>query len=294
MTALRILSLGAGVQSTTLALMSAEGLLDQLDGAIFADTGWEPVAVYQHLGRLTATLAAAGIPVHIVRRGDLRTNVLDPQSGDNVSVPFFVRNPDGSAGMARRECTRNYKVYPINRKIRELLGAKPPNYRAVPRGGMAEQWIGFSADELGRVGRADLVKYATLRYPLIELGMDRRACQRWLDVRGWSVAKSACIGCPFHGNRHWREMRDQRPDEWADAVDFDEQIRTGVARGAPRSGEAFLHASRVPLRIAPIDRTTRGERLSWQAEIFDVLEQGDPDGCSPYGCRSGLAVDGAS
>lgn len=47
---LRILSLGAGVQSTTLALMAAHGEIGAMpDCAIFADTGWEPKAVYEHL-----------------------------------------------------------------------------------------------------------------------------------------------------------------------------------------------------------------------------------------------------
>ena len=45
----RVLNLGAGVQSTTLLLMSIRGEIAQLDHAIFADTGWEPKAVYQHL-----------------------------------------------------------------------------------------------------------------------------------------------------------------------------------------------------------------------------------------------------
>ena len=40
---LRVLSLGAGVQSTTLALMAAHGEIGPMpDCAIFADTGWEP------------------------------------------------------------------------------------------------------------------------------------------------------------------------------------------------------------------------------------------------------------
>ena len=47
---LRCLSLGAGVQSTTMALMAAHGALTPMpDCAIFADTGWEPEAVYDHL-----------------------------------------------------------------------------------------------------------------------------------------------------------------------------------------------------------------------------------------------------
>lgn len=39
---LKVLSLGAGVQSTTVLLMSWAGELPPLDCAIFADTGWEP------------------------------------------------------------------------------------------------------------------------------------------------------------------------------------------------------------------------------------------------------------
>lgn len=38
-----VLSLGAGVQSTALALMAVEGRFGAVpDMAVFADTGWEP------------------------------------------------------------------------------------------------------------------------------------------------------------------------------------------------------------------------------------------------------------
>lgn len=285
---LRLLSLGAGVQSTVLALMAAGGTLTGLDGAIFADTGWEPKRVYDHLLRLRDVLTAAGIPLHVVANGDLRKDAIDP-AHRYASIPYFVRNPDGSEGMGRRQCTSEYKLAPIGRKVRELLGAAGPDFRRVPKGRLAEQWIGFSTDEIGRVSDKDGVSYVRKRYPLLELGMDRAACTRWLDARGWTrVAKSACIGCPFHGNRQWRDLRDNHPDEWADAVAFDEAIRKGGARGLPLNGEAFLHRSRVPLALAPIDRTTAAERLSWQGNLLDEL--GDPDGCSPYGCRSGPEV----
>jgi hypothetical protein len=58
--ALRVLSLGAGVQSTTLLLMSVYGELPPLDYAIFADTGWEPARVYEHLDRVTAVAEEGG------------------------------------------------------------------------------------------------------------------------------------------------------------------------------------------------------------------------------------------
>ena len=51
---LRALSLGAGVQPTTLDLMAAHGAVGPMpDCAIFADTGWEPRAVYEHLDDAT-------------------------------------------------------------------------------------------------------------------------------------------------------------------------------------------------------------------------------------------------
>lgn len=342
---LRLLSCGAGVQSTTLALMSIRGELPPIDGAVFADTGWEPRAVYEHLDHLEQTLAAAGVPLYRVAKGNLRNDSLDPEHR-YASVPYFVLNPpftvkeptgwepcdphhgnvvdvDGVTacalcrdrpgfrevtwlerpatlaerrGMGRRQCTSEYKLGPINRKVRELLGAAAPEYRRVPRGRVCEQWIGFSLDELTRVSDRNEVSYITKRYPLIDLGMTRDDCKRWLRRAGWtSVEKSACIGCPYHGNRQWRDLRDNRPDEWADAVAFDAAIRKGGARGLPLHGQAFLHQSRVPLDQAPIDRITAAEWADRQVDLFDViadqeLENGDPDGCSPYGCRSGMPV----
>ena len=47
---MKILSLGAGVQSSTLAMMYAQGKLEGMpDAAIFADTGWEPRKVQDYL-----------------------------------------------------------------------------------------------------------------------------------------------------------------------------------------------------------------------------------------------------
>jgi hypothetical protein len=289
------LSLGAGVQSTTLALLAVEGALPLPDVAIFADTGWEPAAVYRQVDRVTAELTAAGVDVHRVSNGDLRDDAINP-SHRYASIPYFVRNPDGSDGMGRRQCTSEYKLAPIARKVRELLGAAPPDFRRVPRGRHCEQWIGFSTDEIHRVSDKQAVQYLRSRYPLLELGMSRKDCQRWLAARGWGdTVKSACIGCPFHGNRQWRDLRDNHPDEWADAVEFDEAIRKGGARGLPLNGEAFLHRSRVPLDQAPIDRVTRREWSDAQVDLLDVIaEDGDPDGCSPYGCRSGLPAGVAS
>ena len=57
--AVKVLSLGAGVQSSCLALMAERGEygLSKPDFAIFADTGWEPPAVYEHLEWLKEELS---------------------------------------------------------------------------------------------------------------------------------------------------------------------------------------------------------------------------------------------
>ena len=61
---MNLLSLDAGVQATTLLLMSLHGDLPALDGVIFADTGWEPAAVYAHLDTLQAACENAGQPFY--------------------------------------------------------------------------------------------------------------------------------------------------------------------------------------------------------------------------------------
>lgn len=289
--ALRLLSLGAGVQSTTLLLLASEGRIPAFDGAIFADTGWEPARVYRHLSLLEHAAQAAGIPTYRVSAGNIRNDALDPDHRF-ASMPLFVRNPDGSEGMARRQCTSEYKLKPIKAKTRELLGYPHPT--PVPRGVYAETAIGISVDEIGRVRDSD-VQYMRHVFPLLDLGWSRKDCLRYLTATGWDdVPKSACIGCPFHGNRQWRTMRDSAPDEWADAVAFDAAIRDGSARanatGVPLRGHMYLHRSRVPLDQAPIERVTSAEWRDRQGDLLDVVEDGDTDGCGPFTCRSGKAV----
>ena len=63
---LRILSLGAGVQSSVVLLMSERGELPKLDHAIFADTGDEPKSVYEYLQYLKSICKT---PIHVVSRG---------------------------------------------------------------------------------------------------------------------------------------------------------------------------------------------------------------------------------
>jgi hypothetical protein len=279
-------------------MLAAEGRIGPLDGAVFANTMWEPAAVYAHLDRLEREVAIpAGIPVYRVSTGNIREDALNPDHRF-ASMPLFIKNRDGGDGMTRRQCSNEYKVTPIKRQVRKLLGYEHP--RPVPRGVFAEQWIGISKDEFHRAKDSD-VRYARNTFPLLDLDWTRADCRRYLRTNGFGdTPKSACLGCPFHGNAQWRRMRDENPGEFADAVAFDRAIRQGSARananGKELLGEAYLHSSRLPLDQAPIDRVTWHEWKGRQGDLFDavadeIVEEGDPDGCSPWACRSGSPVE---
>ena len=155
---LDILNLGAGVQSTTVLLMSCRGVLPKLDLAIFADTGWEPKAVYRHLEWLIEEAAKHGIPVVTVSAGNLRDDMLGwkearAAKSRRARMPLFLLGRDGSEGMINRQCTSNYKVRPIERYIKtEVLGLA---VRARwPKEVVVRQWFGISADEFRRAAPA--------------------------------------------------------------------------------------------------------------------------------------------
>lgn len=278
---LRVLSLGAGVQSSAVLLMSLAGELEPLDAAIFADTGWEPRAVYEHLERLEKAAAEAGVPVYRVGKPvGIREATLDPSSRF-ASIPFYVRNPDGSAGRARRQCTNEFKIEPIRSQLWKLhQDRSAAERRELRRAGLPGivQWFGISFDELERMKASDAA-YIANHYPLVDRRVTRRGCLEWLRARGWTAPRSACVGCPFHSDAEWRRLRAEDPPAWLDAVAFDHAIRQGDP-GRPGLGRfrgtAYLHRQCVPLD--EVDLRTPEER--GQGSLF-------PDHLVDDGCDTG-------
>lgn len=271
---IRVLSLGAGVQSSALLLMSCKGVLPKIDHAIFADTQWEPKPVYNHLAFLEVEAKCHGIPVHRVTRGDLRADAIhfrrtggkasgDPGYKRWASMPLFVKNPDGSVGIINRQCTKEYKIEPIEKFLRQTLLGLAARQRAPLLA--VEHWFGISADEQYRV-RTSPDKWQVFRYPLIAditspksdtlygRGYDRQDCLDWLENNGYPAPpRSACIGCPFHSDTEWTRMKVNDPESWADAVAFDLEIRSADADLQAEKMEGrlvglpYLHRSCVPL-----------------------------------------------
>lgn len=259
---LTVLSLGGGVQSSVLALMAAEGAVRPMpDFAVFADTGWEPQPVYDHLKWLEAQLP---FPVRRVSAGDIRADLLAGvnSTGQSFSsIPVYVRSLDGeSTTIARRQCTREYKLSPIEHELRDLLGL---GYRErVPDGLFVELWIGISNDEVMRM-KASRQRWIAHRWPLVESELSRTDCRAWFAERHPDrvLPRSACIGCPYHTDAEWIEMRDHDPQSWHDAVEVDHALRV-TERAERFGGEMYLHKSRIPLNEIVFGTSPTAQQLN--------------------------------
>ena len=236
-----IISLGAGVQSSTMALMAAHGEITPMpDAAIFADTQAEPNEVYRWLEWLTAQLP---FPVYTVTAGNLTEAMLN---SDYNPVPTF--QPGGKMG--RRQCTREYKIAPVEKKAREICGLEP-GLRTRER--VATIWKGISTDEIRRMDEPRN-KWANFRFPLVEVNMSRMDCLEWVQ-RNYdrTPPRSACLYCPYHSNKEWLEIMGSPEGSWV----------AGIDTALNKRGE-YLHPDRVPLETIDFGRAK--DQINWVDE----------------------------
>ena len=240
-----ILSLGAGVQSTALLVLSnnEERMVPRADVCIFADMGDEPGYVYQHLERLKEW---SEIPIEVVSKGVLSDDILagrnDCGRARFVSVPAFTVTPDGTEGLLRRECTREYKIDPIANAVKKLLGYTNPRTRVKER---VHMMIGISRDEVHRM-KPNKRNWIRNVWPLVDAGLRYADCVKISQDHGVEApGKSACVYCPFHSDAYWRDLRDNNPQDFERAVRFDNEIRNMSRAGEERP--IFIHRSLRPL-----------------------------------------------
>ncbi|MFA6241956.1 MAG: hypothetical protein WC655_13560 [Candidatus Hydrogenedentales bacterium] len=245
---LHIISLGAGVQSSTMALMAAAGEITPMPHcAIFADTQDEPASVYKWLDWLEPRLP---FPVYRVTRGKLseRATTVKPRRDGkggftNGHIPFFTLHPDGTRGhVSMRGCTYDHKLMPLTKEQRRVGKIK----RGQKTVGVVS-WIGISTDEAQRM-KTSRVAWALNRYPLIEAEMNRRKCLEWMKAHGFpEPPRSACCYCPYHHDREWRRIKNDEPEAFAFAVDFERRVQAAWREVQVRKSVPFLHSRRIPL-----------------------------------------------
>lgn len=244
-----VISLGAGVQSSTMALMASRGELlgIEVDFAIFADTQDESKKVYEWLDWLEKQLS---FPVYRVTNGRLSQKALEMRTTADgrvfpkVSIPFHVLTADGKRSMVtHRNCTSEYKIKPIIKELRSRCGIK--RGQKTPT---VTSLIGISYDEMQRM-KDSRDKWVANRWPLVELKMRRQDCVNWMRRNGYpEPPKSACVYCPFKSGDLFRQMQIEEPEAFERAVFMEKEINERRKCGsAAVNSEYFVYRTCKPL-----------------------------------------------
>lgn len=247
-----VISLGAGVQSSTMALMAAAGEITPMpEFAIFADTRAEPDSVYVWLDWLEKQLP---FPVLRVTNGGilrdvLSLNVRKDNSGfySPSNIPAHCQQPDGSRGIVPRQCTTDHKITPILRELKSQFKAEISAFRKTDKTQpVVTQWIGITTDEISRM-KESREPWSLHRWPMVDLGMNREACLRWMEKKGFPrPPRSACFFCPFKSNAEWARLKQEEPEYFAKAV-LVERGYQHIKSVTGMTGRPYLHRSCVPL-----------------------------------------------
>jgi len=238
---MKVISLGLGVQSTAVYMMSSLGRLPRADHAVFADPAAELPRTYEILEYLKDWAKYNdGIPIHVTRKKNLLQDILNQTNSTGqrwASIPAFTE----SGGMVRRQCTSEYKIQPVMKKIRELHGLK--FRQRMPK---TEVWLGISLDEIQRMKVSQLPR-VDYYYPLIEERMTRGDCYKFFKEKNFPIPdKSSCVFCPYHSDKNWKDLKEDHPEQWDQCIEVDEAIRDSSKRGL--NDKMYLHRSLIPLK----------------------------------------------
>lgn len=255
------LSLGAGVQSSALMVMSAKGLhgCPKADVAIFADTQSEPPWVYEQVEWLSKW---STIPIHTTTKGNLE-RAMRADGLRRCEIPFWVPGKKGKATPIKRQCTSNYKIQPIHKYIRGLLG-----YRGRPVKKKVRCLLGISLDEIVRM-KPSQEYWITNEWPLVEARMRRGDCENLLREHGVPVPeKSACYFCPYRNDQSWLDMKNRFPEQFERAVQFDKEIRDLSTMRVKR--KFFLSSA-----LKPLDQIDFADRIAKRTALplFDSFTE---------------------
>ena len=267
-------SFGGGVQSTTLAwlVINKDPRIGRIIDVwptlfVFADVGDEPEEVYTHVERMKGVIEGAGLEFATVRRpgmglGEQYLRWRDLKTAPK-SLPFFVES-DTTAMPLRRQCTHDFKVEPLRKKVRGWVGV-PRGYKGEP---LVEEWLGISADEAQRE-KVSTEAWRRFRHPLLEMGWRRSHCHEYMESLGETAPRSACVFCPFHTASEWKRVS-------KDSAGFDRAVAVELAaQEAHRAGTfkvdsvPYLHRSRVPIGDVDFDGGQQ-DLFGWNEECAGV------------------------
>jgi hypothetical protein len=221
------------VQSAAIAALIVQGEL-RPDLAVIVDTGREQSSTWDYMDEvITPALSTVGVTLHRVHKSEFeKRDLYGGANGDTLLMPVFTTQ-GGEIGKMSNFCSSYWKREIVKR------WANAQGVKAV------DNWLGYSVDEMERMASGRGQKWRNV-FPLINRRMNRGDCQALVRRMGWpDPPRSSCYMCPNHTQAEWRDIRDNKPEDWKAAVTLDKEIRL-------RDPHAFLHADAVPLEDADL------------------------------------------
>jgi len=264
---MKILSCGAGMQSTALALMSCENALAASKGrafpneevpiydlVIFCDLGMEPSWVRKQWEFIVSSCKSVGIETvkldtdlygHLMKNfGERRT----------VSIPWWTLRDDGKKSKMPRNCTVDFKVEMISKYIRwQVLGYRKGQRLKDCDIKTHEMHMGFSTEEARRCNESPNLMFVN-KFPLVKMQWTRAESYAYcLDVWGLDTKASACTFCPYHRNYFFKYLKENLPREYAELVQIDHLLRDKNPK-PPMDSDLYISRSRKRLEdLTPED-----------------------------------------
>lgn len=257
---LEILSFGAGMQSTALALMSCENAHARRKGeqiphpqvpiydvVVFCDLGFEPPWVIDQVNFTWNACEQAGIWLKVLRSplyDDFTENFGERRA---ISIPWWTLGEDGHKSKMPRNCTIDYKVNAISKFIRwEVLGYKKGQRLRDEDKKAHNMHMGFSFEEKKRCKDSPNPMFVN-RFPLVDMELVRADNYAYIrDVWGLETKASACTFCPFHQNYFFKYLRENLPETYKKLVGVDELLRDKNPK-PPMEADLFISRSRKRL-----------------------------------------------
>lgn len=260
---MKILSFGAGMQSTALALMSCENAkagklihpwVPVYDAVIFCDLGLEPEWVNTQMEFTRKACEDAGIFFKVLNTPLYQHFIENFGERRTISIPWWTITEDGHKSKMPRNCTIDYKVNAITQYVRwELLGYKKGQRLKEEDVKAHEMHMGFSKEEERRC-HENPHKLFTNHFPLVKMGWTRAESYQYiLETWGLDTKASACAFCPFHRNYFYQHIREFEPKTYDQILTVDNLLRDKTPK-PPMDSDLFISRSRKRLcELTPED-----------------------------------------
>jgi hypothetical protein len=262
---LRTFSYGGGVQSTAALVLAARGDIDY-STFLFANVGDDSehpdTLAYVHDIAMPYAISN-GIVLREIQRiptrgrsaNKIETIYQRVMTSRSQVIPGYLAT---SGAPGNRSCTTDFKIRTIAR-VQKELGATPDNPAVVG--------LGISIDEYQRMRTDSGIAWQILEYPLIDLRLTRADCRRIIVEAGLPVPpKSACYFCPYQSLRRWRDMKEHRPDLFANAVALEQRMLTIAAE---RNDAIYLTS-----KLIPLEQAVAGTQHELDLDTDDACESG--------------------